>query len=73
MNIFLADEEVLIESIINDEGWRTAPNEEIFYNTLYEIRNNSEKQFHPIISDLINKLKRYDYDKIKKEIEEIIS
>lgn len=70
--IFNAEEEELMRSIITDENWINAPEEEVFYDTLESIKQNSDLSYKHIIEDIIKMLKNHKYIAIKEEVNELI-
>lgn len=70
--IFNATEEELMKGIIADENWTTAPDEEIFYNTLESVLNNTDQDYKNIVMDFIDMIKKHKYHVIKDEVSELI-
>lgn len=70
--ILRAEQEYLLRSIIKNENWIIAPQENYFYNILNDIYQYSTDDYKPVAKELITSLKNYDYMKVKSYINQLI-
>lgn len=63
----------LLESIIKNEEWNTAPDPNTFMNTLRSIQDNSMEEYKYLVDDLVKEVKQIPYSKLKETIELLIA
>lgn len=67
-----AENEALLKSIIENENWTETPIENELFKVLEDIKDNSEIEYKVYAENLINQLKRNDYNHIKEYIDYLI-
>lgn len=72
MDLFSMEELILLQELVIQKKWKLAPREKEFFETLEQLKINSEPQYHNYINQFQKKCSIVSYQTIKSTINEIM-